>query len=83
MQLGSVWRGLQNLRRPAWENSSTFSEYRQFGSEKPISQSAGFIVAMNESDVALELHRLESGEIMMTMRQLSTPMSATREQKVE
>ena len=57
------------------------SEYRQLGSEKPISQSAGFIVPINENMVALELHQLESGEIMMTVRQLSTPTSVTQEQK--
>ncbi len=59
------------------------SEYLQLGSERPISQSAGFIVPMDESNVALEVHQLESGEIMMTVRQLSTPTNATQEQKVE
>lgn len=46
------------------------SEYRQLGGEKPIAQSAGFIVPMNENKVVFELHQIESGEIMMTVRQL-------------
>jgi hypothetical protein len=47
------------------------SEYRQVGGDHPITQTAGFLVPMNDSTVALELHRIEeSGAIMMTLRQV-------------
>jgi hypothetical protein len=47
------------------------SEYRQVGGGRPISQTAGFLVPMNEATVAFELHRIEeSGAIMMTVRQV-------------
>jgi Restriction endonuclease len=47
------------------------AEYRQVGGDHPISQTAGFLVPMNDATVAFELHRIEeSGAIMMTMRQV-------------
>ena len=54
------------------------SEYKQVGSNHPISQTAGFLVPMNDATVAFQLRRIEeSGAIMMTVRQV--PNEKTQE----